>query len=176
MSRALNLADRAVVALARVAGGIAALLLLASALAIFAGIVTRSLGIPLAWPTDIVPHFLLLAVMLAAAEAFRRGEHIAVDLLVSRARPGMGRVVTLWGSATVILLAALLILQGLEMIAFSRMVGMRTHDRLDFPIWWVQCAVPLGGALLGLASLRSFLAALVGRETGAGGGAGMGVE
>lgn len=161
---ALKLFDRFIVALIYGAGAISAVLLLGSAVSIFTGIVTRLLGIPLAWPTDIVPHLLLLSVMLAAAETFRRGEHIAVDLLVDRLSGVARRTVSIWAAATVIVLAVLLIIQGMEMVAFSRMTGIRTHDRLDLPVWWIQSIVPVGGALLLIVSVRAILAALTGRD------------
>jgi TRAP-type C4-dicarboxylate transport system permease small subunit len=160
----LRLADRIVVALVRLAGAIAALLILFCALAIFAGVVARMSGIPMGWPSEIVPHLLVVAVMLAAAECFRRGEHIAVDFITGRLRARARRIVSIWASATVIFLAVLLVSQGLEMIAFSRMTGMRTFDRLDFPVWWVESVIPVGGALLGLAALRALVAALFGRS------------
>lgn len=74
------------------------------------------------------------------------------------------RAVAIWAAATVIVLAVLLVFQGLEMVSFSRMTGIRTHDRLDLPVWWVQCIVPVGGILLLIVSIRSILAALTGRE------------
>ncbi len=161
--KGLRLADRTIVALVYGAGAISAVLLLGSAISIFTGIVARMLGIPMAWPTDIVPHLLLLSVMLAAAETFRRGEHIAVDLLVDRLDGVARRAVSIWAAGTVVVLAVLLVYQGYEMVSFSRMTGIRTHDRLDLPVWWVQCIVPVGGVLLLLVSVRSILAALTGR-------------
>lgn len=162
--QALRFIDRGVVALVYGAAAISAVLLLGGAVSIVVGIAARLLGYPLAWPTDVVPHLLLLSVMLAAAETFRRGEHIAVDLLVDRMDGVAHRVVMIWAAATVAVLAALLILQGYDMVSFSRMTGIRTHDRLDLPVWWIQCIVPVGGALLLLVSLRSILASLTGRE------------
>ncbi len=164
MMQIVRLADRLVVLLVKAAGALAAMLMMFCALSIFAGIVSRAVGLPMAWPTEIVPHLLVVSVMLASAEAFRRGEHIAVDLLVDGLGPAGRRWVKIWASGTVAYLAMLLVLQGLDMIAFSRMTGMRTFDRLDFPVWWVQSAVPVGGILLGLAALRSLLGAIVGRK------------
>lgn len=160
----MRFVDRLVVALVHGAGAIAAMLLLGGAVSIVIGIAARLLGFPLAWPTDIVPHLLLLSVMLAAAETFRRGEHIAVDLLIDRTSGMTRRVIAIWASATVVILAVLLVYQGYQMVAFSRMTGIRTHDRLDLPVWWVQCFVPVGGGLLLLVSIRAILAALAGRE------------
>jgi TRAP-type C4-dicarboxylate transport system permease small subunit len=163
MTQILRLVDRLVVLLVKAAGAVAATLMMFCALSIFAGVMARTVGIPLAWPTEIVSHLLVVSVMLASAECFRRGEHIAVDFLVDRLHPGTRRWVRGWSSATVTYLALLLILQGFEMIAFSRMTGMRTFDRLDFPVWWVQSVIPVGGVLLGLVALRAFLGAIAGR-------------
>lgn len=161
---AMRFIDRFVVALVHGAGAIAAMLLLGGAVSIVIGIAARLLGLPLAWPTDIVPHLLLVSVMLAAAETFRRGEHIAVDLLIDRTSGMTRRVITVWASATVVILAALLVFQSYQMVSFSHMTGIRTHDRLDLPVWWVQCIVPIGGVLLLLVSIRSIVAAVTGRE------------
>lgn len=163
MNQLLRLADRAVVALVKLAGAVAALLLLFCALSIFAGVVARMAGVPMGWPTEIVPHLLVVSVMLAAAECFRRGEHIAVDFIVGRIGSRARRIVDVWASATVFYLSVLLVMQGMQMIAFSRMAGIRTFDRLDFPVWWVESVIPVGGVLLGLAALRALVGALAGR-------------
>lgn len=164
MMAVLHAADRMVVALVKLGGAIAAMLMFICALSIFAGVVSRMLGIPMGWPTEIVPHLLVVSVMLAAAECFRRGEHIAVDFVVGQFGPRAKRWVNIWSSATVVYLAILLVQQGLEMVAFSRMTGIRTFDRLDFPVWWVESVIPVGGVLLGLAALRGLIWSIAGRD------------
>lgn len=161
MTRLLRIADRCLVGLSQTGGVIAALLMLGAGIGIFLGIITRMFGYPLAWPTDIVPHLLLVSVMLSAPEALRRGEHIAVDLLVSRLGPVGKRFVSLWAYGTVIFLSVLLIQEGIDLVSFSHMTGMRTHDRLDLPVWWFQSVVPVGGVLLLAVSIRALIRALL---------------
>lgn len=114
---------------------------------------------PTPWVDELVGYLLVASVMLAAADALFRGEHIAVDVLTERL-VGRGRkIVALLGLASVAVIAALLTWEGVDMIAFSRMVDLRSNGYLAAPMWVPQLAVPIGAALLGVAAIVAFIAA-----------------
>jgi TRAP-type C4-dicarboxylate transport system permease small subunit len=120
------------------------------------------LGKPEPW-TDKVAGWLVLAlVMLAAAEAQRRFEHIGVDIAVKRVGPRLARAAHILGTVAVAVVAAVLFLAGWEAVAFSRMVGMMT-DLEGVPAWWIQALLPLGAALLFLVSACQATLLLLGR-------------
>src|SRR6266508_4566607 len=55
--------------------------------------------------------------------------------------------------------ALLLVVEGWDMVAFSRMVNLLSNGYLAVPMWIPQLAVPVGAALLLLASIVGFAAA-----------------
>ncbi len=109
-------------------------------------------GRPEPWADEAVAWLMVLTVMLAAPEAQRRGEHVAVDSFVERARRPTRRALIAFGVLTVAATAAILIYEGWAMVAFSRMVGMASNVS-GIPLWWIQTLVPLGFALLLIVAL-----------------------
>ena len=67
------------------------------------------------------------------------------------------------GLVAVALAAALLVVEGWDMVEFSRMVGLLSNGKLAVPMWIPQLAVPVGAALLGAAAVVAFLLALTGK-------------
>lgn len=140
------------------AAGIAALSILASLLLVCYSVGMRyAFNDPVPWVDEAVGYVLVASVMFAIAEALRKGEHIAVDILTERLGPRAKRVVHVMGLVAVIATAGVLMIEGWAMVAFSQMIGIRSIGYLDIPIWTVQLMVPLGGALLLLAALAEFV-------------------
>ena len=54
--------------------------------------------------------------------------------------------------------------EGWETVAFSKMLGIVSYGHLEIPIYIVQLAVPIGGALFGLAALMGLLRIAIGEE------------
>jgi C4-dicarboxylate transporter, DctQ subunit len=141
-----------------------------AALSIFASLalVCYSVGMryvfndPVPWVDEAVGYVLVASVMFAIAEALRKGEHIAVDILTERLGTGAKRVVYVAGLIAVIATAGILLIEGWAMVAFSRMIGIRSIGYLDIPIWTVQLMVPIGGVLLLLAALAELLRVFAG--------------
>jgi len=156
--------ERAVAGLARLAGALGSLATICClALVGYAVLMRYLLGQPQPW-TDKVAGWLVVAlVMLAAPEAQRRFEHIGVDIAVGKLGPRLARVAHLIGVLSVAVVAGVLVMAGIEMVAFSRMIGMMT-DIAGVPAWWVQALLPIGAALLLLVSLCQALLLLIGRE------------
>jgi C4-dicarboxylate transporter, DctQ subunit len=119
-------------------------------------------GTPVPWVDEMIGYVLVASVMFAVAEALRRGEHIAVDVLTDKLGARAKQASHLLGLVAVALTAAILIAEGWEMVAFSRMTGIRSVGYLDLPIWTVQLLVPAGGVLLLLAALAELLRAVLG--------------
>jgi TRAP-type C4-dicarboxylate transport system permease small subunit len=53
----------------------------------------------------------------------------------------------------------LLAVEGADMVAFSRMVDLKSNGYLEVPMWMPQILVPIGAVLMGLAALVAFVAA-----------------
>ncbi|MCC7326290.1 MAG: TRAP transporter small permease [Burkholderiales bacterium] len=148
---------RAVGALARVGIALAAVALLTSMAVIAYSVVMRyALNQPVPWVDELAGYLLVACVMLAAADALRQGEHIAVDIVTERLSRRARRWTARFGLVAVALSALLLAVQGYDMVAFSRMVGLMSNGYLAVPMWIPQLLVPVGAVLLLLAALAEF--------------------
>lgn len=163
----MNAFERAVDAIARAAGAVAAVSVLLMMLIVGYGVVLRyGFGQPQVWTDELVAYLVVLAVMLAAAEVLRRGEHISIDLLTERLGARARRGIDIAGMIAVIALSAVLVVSGYDMAAFSQSMGIRSTGHLATPEWIPQAALPLGYGLLALAALSRLLRLLAGRDGG----------
>jgi TRAP-type C4-dicarboxylate transport system permease small subunit len=121
------------------------------------------LGRPQPWIDHVAAWLVVALTMFAAAETQRRGEHIGVALLTTRLAGRRRRAARLFGAAAVALTAFILLLEGLDTVAFSRMVGIAT-DVEGVPIWWVHTLIPIGAGLLLLAALAQIVVLACGLE------------
>ena len=157
--------DRFVRALARLGIALAAIALLASMFLIGYSVVMRYvLNRPVAWVDELSGYLLVAAVMLAAADALLEGEHIAVDILTERLSARGRRWTVLGGLIAVALSALLLTVEGVDMVGFSRMVGLMSNGYLAVPMWIPQLLVPAGAALMLAAAVIAFATAWRKRE------------
>ena len=149
----------------RVAGAVASLLILAMTAIVGYGVAARYLfNRPQVWTDELVSYLVVLLVMAAAAEVLRRGEHITIDLVVERLGARAAFWVEVAGMVAVLVVSVVLIVSGLEMIAFSRDMGIRSVGYLSVLIWIPQSALPLGFALVALAAANRLLRLLTGAE------------
>ena len=152
--------DRLVRALARIGAALAAASLLASMVVIGYSVVMRYFANrPIPWVDELAGYLLVASVMMAAADALFEGEHIRVDILVERLSARGRHVAALIGLVAVLAAAALLAVEGADMVAFSRMVDLKSNGYLAVPMWVPQLLVPVGAVLMGLAAIVAFVAA-----------------
>ncbi|GMU70558.1 MAG: TRAP transporter small permease [Burkholderiales bacterium] len=150
--------ERLVRALARTGNALAAAATLVSMAVIGYSVVMRYfLNHPTPWVDELVGYLLVAIVMLAAADALLNGEHISVDVLTERLGARGRWLVALGGLVAVAASAALLAVEGVDMVAFSRMVDLRSNGYLAAPMWLPQLAVPIGAGLLGVAAVVAFI-------------------
>ena len=153
--------DRLVRRLAMLGIALAAISLLGSLVLVVYSVVMRYfLNQPAAWVDEMVGYLLVACVMLAAADALLEGEHLAVDLVTERLSVRGKRCTLLAGLAAVALSALLLVFEGVDMVAFSRMVGLMSNGYMATPMWIPQLLIPIGAVLLLLAAVAAFAAAL----------------
>ncbi len=107
---------------------------------------------PIPWVDELVGYLLVGLVMLAAADALRRGEHISVDLLTDRLRPRGRRLTAAAGQLAVLIAGLALVQGGWQTAAFSKLLGIYSTGYLAIPIYLPQLLVPMGGLLLALAA------------------------
>jgi TRAP-type C4-dicarboxylate transport system, small permease component len=115
------------------------------------------------WVDEVVGHLLVAIVLLAAAQTFRRGEHIGVDILVEQLPPVGKRWALAWAAIVSGLVALVLIVNGWQTAALARTLGLVTEGHLEWPTWWLMLLMPLGGALLLLAAAETLWRACTGQ-------------
>ena len=133
--------DRAVVALC--------VALVATMFAIsLAGIAWQAAtGHALTWATSLARLFLPWIAMLSVTVAFKRGEHIAMAMLVRRLPAPARRAAQAVGVAALALFALALVWYGTGFFADSTQLFM-VSDFLQVSHKWVAASVPVSGAVL----------------------------
>jgi len=162
--RALRLGETAIAALSRLAAALGAVCGLVCFGLVCASVAWRYfLGAPQPWIDHVAAWLVVALVMLAAAETQRREEHIGVEMVANQLRGPARRAARILGVGSVVAVAAILLSEGIETVAFSRMIGIATNIEA-VPLWWVQLLVPIGGALLLIVSAAQLLLLLAGGE------------
>ncbi|SIO31046.1 TRAP transporter small permease [Vannielia litorea] len=145
--------DRIVTGLVRLCGAVSTLLILYIFGQICVAVVRRYVfDAPLQWNDQMAGYLLVAVVMLGAAEALRRGDHIGIDLLASRLSPARARVQAAVANLAVMGFAAVVGLSIWESIAFARRFGSYSIGYIEVQTWIPQVPVVLGAGLLFLAA------------------------
>jgi len=153
---ALALAARAIGAAARGALALSALGVLVSlALIAWAVAMRYAFNRPPVWVDDAVGFLLVAIVMLAAAQVLRRGEHIGVDLLVSRLGPRARRWAEAWSALATLAVALILVVNGWRTAMFTKSLGIVAEGQIEVPVFWLQLLLPLGGLMMALVALEA---------------------
>jgi TRAP-type C4-dicarboxylate transport system permease small subunit len=119
---------------------------------------------PQSWSDEAVGWLIVVTVMLALPEAQRRGEHIGVDALTERLSARHKRWAAAFGVVTVAVCGWLLLSEGIEMVQFTRMIGIVSNVLPEVDLWLIQAFVPLGGAILLLVAAAQLACYFAGLE------------
>ena len=142
----------------RIAGMLSSLLIFVSfCLMIFAIFQRYFLNTPLKWGDEMLGYLLVAIVMSGMAEALRRGDHVAIDLLTSF----FGSKVRAWlkylSYAAVLAFAVIFGISADEVVRFSYGFGSYSPGYLEAPMWIPQSTMIAGSVLLGLGALAGLL-------------------
>lgn len=163
-STALRILGQAVATICAAAMALSAIAILISFVLIGWAVVMRYVfNAAPAWVDELVGHLLVATVMLAVAQTFRRGEHIGVDVLVQRLSPAGKRWATAWAAVACAAVATVLVVSGGQTAMLARTLGLVTEGHLEWPVWWLMLMLPLGGALLLLATLEALWRTWIGQ-------------
>ncbi|MXP65325.1 TRAP transporter small permease [Roseomonas sp. M0104] len=130
-----------------------------------ANVVARAVGLPeIAWVGEGVEFLFAWMVFLGAAELWREGGHFAVDVLLNALPAGLPRRL-LRGVVTLCCLAFALILcwYGTSLA----LDASATSPILELPVTAWYAAIPVGAALMAMASLRDLACLLLALPQGA---------
>ncbi|PKP64210.1 MAG: C4-dicarboxylate ABC transporter substrate-binding protein [Alphaproteobacteria bacterium HGW-Alphaproteobacteria-8] len=112
---------------------------------------------PTIWAEELSRLVFIYATFLAAAALLHHNQHIRVTALTGLLGERARRAARLASLAFIIAFCALVAWHGLDAPINSFTRGRTSGSMLDIPAWWMQAAVPLGFALLGVQAALEFL-------------------
>ena len=103
---------------------------------------------------ELVSAALTIIVMLSAPEVLRRHSHIGVDILVGLLPNRFKKIASIWSSALVLVVSAILIVNGWHSMQLSKLIGVLTEGYIEIPVWTLQLFLPIGGLMMALVALE----------------------
>jgi len=141
--------DRIVTGLVRFCGALSTALILVIFVQIVVAVTRRYLfNSPLQWNDEMIGYLLVTLVMLGSAEALRRGDHIAIDLISARLRPGLARAQRALANLSIMVFAAIVGLSIWDSITFARSFGSYSVGYIEIETWIPQMPVVHGMVLI----------------------------
>ena len=143
--------ERVVAPLSRAAGALSSIgILTALGLTLYAVVMRYVFNRPPMWSDELLGYLLVALIMAGMTEAYRRNDHIAIDLVTSRLRGRAARLKEIWGDLCVLLLAAVLARAAWGSVVFAYGFGFYSIGPLEAPMWIPMTPVFLGFVLLAL--------------------------
>lgn len=140
------------------------LILLVFAIVVYAVFQRYVIDRSLLWADEMTGYLLVALVMLGCAEALRRGDHIAIDLLSTAFGERFGKAFHVIGNVSVVLFAVIMGWSAWHSISFARAFGSYSVGYIEIQTWIPMLPMLLGAALLVIAALTRLLRSLVGER------------
>ena len=157
------LLSRIVYALVRLCGFLSAFLILAIlAVVVYAVVHRYLLNAPILGGDELLGYLLVAAIMLGAAEALRRGDHISIDLLAGKASSGVARALGIWSNLAVLAFSALLGWSAWRSITFAYGFGSYSPGYLEVAMWIPKSPILIGSVLLAVTAFVRVLEGFAG--------------
>jgi TRAP-type C4-dicarboxylate transport system permease small subunit len=155
--RASSLPGRAATLLVRATGAVSVLLILAALAATTYSVIARYV-----FNAPPLGYGLVALVMAGAAEAYRRGDHIAIDLVTNLLSARARVVADTFADFAVLVFAGVLGWSTWDALTFAYDFGSYAPGYLEVEIWIPQSPLLLGAALLGLVAVSRIVGRLAG--------------
>ncbi len=134
-------------------GAISALMILISfAITIYSIVMRYFLNEPLLWADEVTGWMLVAIVMFGVAEAYRQGDHIAIDVLTSRISGRAREATEIIADLAVFGFSVVLALSTWESVVFARDFGVYTDGNVEIETWILQTPIFIGAVLMGVLS------------------------
>lgn len=101
----------------------------------------------LVWAQELCIYLFVWMAKFGAAYGVRVGIHVGVDILVERLEGQARRIMTIIAMSGGIIFTAILVWIGTDFVWHVRQGGQTSPD-LEWPMWIIYLAVPLGSALM----------------------------
>lgn len=96
---------------------------------------------PLPWSEELARYLMIWGASLGASIAYRQGTHIAVTVLVDKARGPVGKALTGIAQILVVVFMTMITFQGFLLV--SKLSG-QTSPAMEIPMAWPYLAIPIG--------------------------------
>lgn len=154
--RLLERSDRA---LLKVVKWVLVVLVAGMTLVVALQVFARIVHWPIIWTSEATQYLLIWVTFIGTAAAFIHGEHIALDLLVQRFRPGLQRAIAVLGHLLMLGFFVFFAIYGWRLAVINLSSSGYTIPMSQF---YVFIAVPLGMALAGFNVLKRIVGILAG--------------
>jgi len=154
--------DRLVTPVIWLGGAVSTVLILVTlVVTVYAVIMRYVLNTPLLWADEVTGWALVAIVTLGAAEAYRRNDHIAIDILFDRTSALPRWLLECLGHAAAVGFAVVIGLSTWEAISFARGFGVYTSGHIEIETWYLQTPILIGSVLLGIIGLVRLIETLM---------------
>ena len=134
--------------LSEAAGAVASALFVSQAAWITIAVIFRYLlKSPIAFTEELTRFLLVWGAMLGMALALQQGRHIRVTTLFSKFPAKIQKHLDFYMDLLSMTVLAVFVFQGYKLASFGRTLGEVSQGGLEYPIWWSQIALPIGGGL-----------------------------
>ena len=96
---------------------------------------------PLPWSEELARYLMVWVACLAASEAYARGNHVGVNLIVNALRPSLRKIMILIIHLAICVLMGVVVYQG---SILSYMQTAQQSPALELPMTWPYLAIPVG--------------------------------
>jgi len=118
---------------------------------------------PLPWSEELARYLMIWVACLAASEAYARGNHVGVTLIVNAVRPSLRKIMILIIHLAVCVLMGVVVYQG---FALSFMVGDQRSPAMEVRMTWPYMAVPVGAVFIFIQAAALFFKQAAGPPPG----------
>lgn len=108
---------------------------------------------PLPWSEELARYLMIWVACLAASEAYVKGNHVGVSIVIDTLKPGLHKIMILAIHLIVAILMGVIAYQGFRL---SFLLGDQLSPALGLPMTWPYMAVPVGTTLILIQALALF--------------------
>jgi TRAP-type C4-dicarboxylate transport system permease small subunit len=108
---------------------------------------------PLPWSEELARYLMVWVACLAASEAYAKGNHVGVSLILDATKPSLRKIMILTIHLAVSVLMGVIIYQGFRL---SFLLRDQRSPALGLPMTWPYMAIPVGAVLILVQALALF--------------------
>jgi TRAP-type C4-dicarboxylate transport system permease small subunit len=119
------------------------------------------LNFPLFWTEEFARYCLVWSSLLGSALAVKRGQHIAVTIIMERLSPALHRLLTITALISVAVILLIILWGGMHLVAITRaQISPALRVSMSIP----YLAVPVGAALMLLHTIVSIIETIAAKK------------